>query len=162
MNFYRDVLTKLPLFNSPLRVSSLDYLEPVTRAAVQGILADAMAQKTPLMVFETYRSQHRQQLLFQQGATQLDEVGCHSFGVACDLVKDIEGDPSWKGDFTFLGVLAKKHGLISGIDWGAPGKAHGFIDACHVQRISVQDQPKLFDATFYPDDTYNPYKTITV
>jgi hypothetical protein len=45
-------------------------------------------------------------------ATKLKTVGVHHYGLACDLVKDIAGEPSWKGDFAFLGRLAKKHRLI--------------------------------------------------
>lgn len=162
MNFYVNVLSTLPLFNSPLRVSSLDYLEPITRAAVISIIADANLQGFKLLPFETYRSQARQRLLYQQGATQLEDVGCHGYGLACDLVKDIDGDPSWKGDFSFLGVLAKKYNLIWGGNWGLPDKKHGFIDSCHVQRCAIRDQPTLFDASWYPPNDYNPYKVITI
>jgi hypothetical protein len=157
MSFYTDVLMKSPLFASSLRMTRLDFLEPITRAAVEAILAESDANGQPLMVFETFRSQARQELLFSQGATQLKEVGVHLYGLAADLVKDIDGDPSWKGSFDFLAVLAKKHGLISGLNWGIPNIKHGFIDACHVQRCAVKDQPLLFDGTWYPDEKYDPY-----
>jgi D-alanyl-D-alanine carboxypeptidase len=159
-NFYTDTLQKSPLFHSTERIDVYDLLEPYTRAAVMAILADAEAAGTPLMVFETYRSVERQQMLFDQGATQLRTVGTHGFGLACDLVKDIGGEPSWKGDFSFLGVLARKHGLIWGGDWGHPGFRHTFIDAVHVQRCQVSDQPKLFAGTWYPDATYDPTKVV--
>jgi hypothetical protein len=81
-------------------------LEPVPRKLVRQIISDAAADGTKLMVFETYRSQPRQSRLFAQGATKT--VGVHHYGLACDLVKDISGSPSWKGDFKFLGKLAKK------------------------------------------------------
>lgn len=158
MSFYTEFLQHTYLFTFTGRVDKLDYLEPVTRAAVQAIVAESAANGQPLLVFETFRSQSRQELLFNQGATQLKEVGVHNYGLAADLVKDIAGEPSWKGDFSFLAVLAKKYGLISGLDWGNSAAKHGFIDACHVQRIAVKDQPELFDGTFYPDDTYDPYK----
>lgn len=158
MSWYTDTLIHLSSFNSPARVSSLDYLEPTMRSAVEAIIHESATQNMPLLVFETYRSEKRQKLLFEQGATQLEEVGVHAFGLACDLVKDVAGEPSWKGDFGFLGVLAKKHGLIWGGNWGLPAKLHGFVDAVHVQRISVKDQVKLFDKQFYPDVNYNPYK----
>ena len=106
------------------------------------------------MVFETYRSQPRQASLFAQGATQLKTVGVHHYGLACDLVKNVDGEPSWKGDFTFLGVLAKKHGLIWGGDWGQPGVRNSFPDLDHVQRCTILDQNKLFAGTWYPDDNY--------
>jgi hypothetical protein len=157
-NFYTDTIEKSPWFHHPMICDSLDFLEPVTRAAVLAIMVDAKAAGTPLMVFETYRSAERQQMLFDQGATQLQVVGVHHYGLACDLVKDIGGEPSWKGDFTFLRNLADKHGLISGLDWGNPEMHHSFFDAAHVQRCRVSDQPKLFAGTWYPDATYDPTK----
>src|SRR6266478_8151690 len=97
------------------------------------------------------------QQLFAQDATKLKTVGVHNYGLACDIVKVVGGEPSWKGDFSFLGLLARKHGLIWGGDWGAPGQHHTFIDAVHVQRCSIGKQPALFSGAFYPDDAYNPY-----
>jgi hypothetical protein len=69
-----------------------------------------------LMIFETYRSEDRQLALFNQGATKLKNVGVHHYGLACDLVKNINGEPSWKGDFGFLGELADENGMIWGGD----------------------------------------------
>ncbi len=96
MSFYTDVLQTNPLFNPPDRIADLDLMEPITRAAVGQILAAAAAQGIKLMVFETYRSQQRQTKLFNQGASKLQTVGVHLFGLACDLVTDINGQPSWK------------------------------------------------------------------
>lgn len=154
MSFYQDFLVKSPLFNSTSVVSLLNYLEPILRERVHCILEDAAAQGTPLMVFETYRSQARQQALYAQGATQLSTVGVHHYGLACDLVKNIGGSPSWKGDFSFLGKLADKYQLVWGGNWGNPGVAHGFVDLVHLQRVAVIDQPKLFAQAWYPDDQY--------
>jgi D-alanyl-D-alanine carboxypeptidase len=82
--------------------------------------------------------------------------GFHHFGLACDLVKDINGEPSWKGDFGFLKDLAEHNGLIWGGDWGNDTIVHSFVDADHVQRISVADQTRLFDLSWYPDADYEP------
>jgi hypothetical protein len=157
-NFYTDVIMKDPRFNSINRIADLSLLEPVTRAAVQAIIADAKAQGLDLMVFETYRSQARQAELFDQGVTQLQKVGCHGLGVAADIVKVVNGKPSWDGDFSFLGPLAKKHGLIWGGDWGTPDQPHSFRDYDHVQRVKVSDQQALFAGELYPDQDYDPYK----
>ena len=81
----------------------------------------------------------------------------HHYGLACDLVKNIGGHPSWKGDFSLLGVLGKAHGMIWGGDCGSPGVRHTFIDADHVQRCPLQSQVGLFNGSFYPDDTYDPF-----
>src|SRR5579862_5961696 len=100
-NFYTDVIQKDPRFKSASRIADLALLEPVTRANVQQIIADAATAGIKLMVFETYRSQARQAALYAQKATQLKTVGVHHYGLACDLVKDVGGEPSWKGDFKF-------------------------------------------------------------
>jgi hypothetical protein len=153
-NFFQDIIAKDPQFKSPLRVSSMMLLEPITRVAVLNIVADAAAQGIALMVWETFRSRQRQRVLYDQHATQLHTVGVHHYGLAADVVKDVNGEPSWKGDFTFLVALAKKHGLISGADWGEPGKPHSFVDQVHVQRIAVIHQMRLFSTDWYPGNDY--------
>jgi hypothetical protein len=157
-NFYTDVIKKDPRFNSLKPINDMALVEPVTRGLVQQIVADAAADGHKLMVFETYRSQARQSKLFDQGATKLKTVGVHHYGLACDLVKDVGGQPSWKGDFKFLAKLAKKYKLIWGGDWGRPGVKPGFPDPYHVQRCTVARQKSLFAGTWYPDDDYDPYK----
>lgn len=156
-NFYTDVIQKDPRFRSTKRVSDPALLEPAMRAAVQAVIADAAAHGIKLMIFETYRSQERQVELFNQHASQLKKVGVHHYGLACDIVKDVNGEPSWKGSFSFLQALAKAHGLIWGGDWGTPSAHHSFQDTDHVQRCSVADQAKLFRGEWYPDANYNPY-----
>ncbi len=156
-NFFTDVISADPRFNSVTRVHDLSLLEPVTRELVQKIVAGAKAMGIDLMVFETYRSQVRQHELFLQGASKLDKVGVHHYGLACDIVRVVHGEPSWKGDFSFLGELAHSAGLIWGGDWGEPNVKHSFIDAVHVQRCTVARQSELFVGKFYPDAAYNPY-----
>jgi len=155
--FYTDVIQKDPRFQSAARVSDLALLEPTTRRLVEQIVASAQRMGIALMVFETYRSQARQQELFRNGATKLATVGVHNYGLACDIVRDVSGEPSWKGDFAFLGELAHSSGLIWGGDWGNPNIKHSFVDAVHVQRCTIARQPALFAGTWYPDDAYNPY-----
>ena len=149
-NHYTDVIQKDARFDATTLVHDMALLEPRTRAAVVAILADAKTHGVDYMVFETFRSQARQQLLFTQGATKLRTVGVHHYGLACDIVKSIGGVPSWKGDFSLLGVLAKAHGLVWGGDWGSPGAHHPFIDSDHVQRCTLAEQVGLFAGTWYP------------
>jgi len=99
-------------FSSRKRVADLTLLEPVTRKLVPAIIADAKEHGVELMVFETYRSKQRQTDLFNNGATLLKNVGVHHYGLACDLVRDINGEPSWKGDFSLVGRFAHHHQLI--------------------------------------------------
>jgi hypothetical protein len=157
-NFYTDVIMKDARFKSPNRVTDLNLLEPGTRKLVGALIDAANKRGIALIIFETYRSEDRQMALFNQGATKLRTVGVHHYGLACDLVKNINGEPSWKGPFDFLGELAHENGLIWGGDWGSPGVAHTFVDADHVQRCSLMRQAALFAGTFYPDDSYDPYK----
>lgn len=158
-NFYTDAISKDPRFHSLQRISALDLLEDSTRQRVQSILADAKnTLALDLLVFETYRSEARQQQLFDQGVTQLRQVGVHHYGLACDIVKIVNGEPSWKGDFSFLGALARTHGLIWGGNWGTPNLPHTFFDVVHLQRCSISRQPSLFRGEWYPLQDYDPYK----
>jgi hypothetical protein len=156
-NFYTEIIKKNSKFESTKRVADVALLEPITREIVKSIVDDASAHGLDLMVFETYRSQTRQQALFDQGATRLRVVGVHHYGLACDLVKSVNREPSWKGDFSLLGRLAHQYGLIWGGDWGNPRVPHDFIDSVHVQRCALSDQAALFQNGWYPDDSYNPY-----
>lgn len=157
-NFYQDVIKKDPRFHSTKVVNDLALLEPVTREAVQCILADAEKMGIPLMVFETYRSKELQQIYYTRGVTTLKKVGVHHYGLAGDLVKLVNGDPSWKGSFDFMLELAERYNLISGLNWGQPDKRHSFIDPVHVQRITLADQDALFDDSWYPRPDYSPYE----
>lgn len=156
-SYYTSFIVNDSRFNSTDRIDGLEFLEPVTRQKVLSIIADAKANGIELMAFETYRSRERQVLLFNQGVTQLKNVGVHQYGLACDLVKSIGGEPSWKGDFSMLGMLAKSYGLIWGGDWGHPDIQHTFVDEVHVQRCSISRQASLFSSQWYPDDDYDPY-----
>jgi D-alanyl-D-alanine carboxypeptidase len=156
-NFFTDVISNDPRFSSAKRVADPMLLEPVTRKLVQQIVDAARNMGIAVMIFETYRSQERQQELFNNGATKLRTVGVHQFGLACDIVRVVGGEPSWKGDFSFLGQLARSSGLIWGGDWGDPGIKHSFVDSVHVQRCTVARQGDLFAGNFYPDEEYNPY-----
>lgn len=151
-NFYTDFIQQHPLYLSRERVCQWTMLEPKTRAAVAGIVQDAEEMGIELAWWETYRSIDRQGLLFMQHVSSLRNVSVHHYGLACDLVRMVNGEPSWKGDFSFLGPLAKAHGLIWGGDW------HNFKDSYHVQRCTISDQARLFIGTWYPDDDYDPTK----
>jgi hypothetical protein len=155
--FYTDIIEQDPRFELATRIADVDLLEPTTRQLVEQIVESAGKMGICLMIYETYRSQARQQELFNAGATGLRAVGVHHYGLACDIVRSVSGEPSWKGDFSFLGQLARASGLIWGGDWGDPSIPHSLVDAVHVQRCTIARQPGLFSGTWYPDATYNPY-----
>lgn len=156
-SFYTDVISTDARFTSTQRIADPALLEPLTRQLVQSLITAAQQMGNAMMIYETYRSQDRQQALFNNGASNLRIVGVHHYGLACDIVRVVNGEPSWKGDFTFLGQLAQSCGLIWGGDWGAPNVKHSFIDSVHVQRCTVARQGNLFAGNWYPDDIYNPY-----
>ena len=112
------MISQDPRFDSVARVSDPSLLEPATRKLVERVISAAQQMGIAIMIYETYRSQDRQQELFSQGATKLRQVGVHHYGLACDVVRVVGGEPSWKGDFSFLGQLAQSSGLIWGGDWG--------------------------------------------
>src|ERR1700733_7223060 len=156
-SFYTDVIARDARFRSAERVNDNSLLEPATRRLVERLVTSAKQMGINVIVFETYRSQERQQALFECGATKLRAVGVHHYGLACDIVRVIGGEPCWKGDFSFLGQLAQSCGLIWGGDWGAPQIKHSFVDSVHVQRCTVARQGDLFSGVWYPDESYNPY-----
>lgn len=161
MNFYAETIQPDPRFLSCERIADVALLEPGIRAAVTAIMADAEAEGIPLLVFETFRSQARQIWLYNERKTKLRTVGVHHYGLACDLVKKgANGSPSWSGDFSFLGRLARKHGVVWGGDWGNDHVSHDFVDEDHVQRCSIADQNRLFNGLWYPDSAYDPYAQV--
>lgn len=158
-NFYQDVIRKDKRFKSINPVKDMNLVEPGTRAAVLALIADAEKAGHDLRVTETFRSQARQQYVYDRGFSHLRKVGCHGYGLAVDLglyndgVYEDDGDPYYK----FILPLARKHNLISGQDWGTPRQRHSFKDWGHVQRIPVFRQGQVFRGEWYPPEDYNPY-----
>ncbi len=157
MTFYDTVIKKSPAFHSDAVCKDMNLLEPGTRAAVVALVDDAKASGHDLRVLETYRSQTRQSALFVKHATQLRTVGCHGYGVAVDFGVFTNGKyEEGNKPYVFLREMARKHGLISGQDWGH-AITGSFVDSGHVQRIPVWRQGVLFGGTWYPPETYDPY-----
>lgn len=155
--FYDTVIRNSKAFRSDAVCKDMNLLEPGTRAAVLALVADAKQIGHDLRVLETYRSQTRQSALFAKHATQLRTVGCHGYGVAVDFGVFVNGKYAENNTpYVFLRDLARKHGLISGQDWGH-AKTGGFVDSGHVQRVPVWRQAALFGGSFYPPEIYDPY-----
>jgi hypothetical protein len=157
-SFYDTVIRNSEAFGSDQICKDMALLEPGTRMAVDGMLADAKAGGHDLRVLETYRSQTRQSYLFTKHATQLRVVGCHGYGVAVDFGvfengKYMENNKPYQ----FLDALARKHGTVSGLTWGHSYPNHGFIDSGHVQRVPIFRQPALFSGAWYPPINYDPF-----
>ena len=94
--FYTNVLSKDARFGSVTRIGDPALLEPMTRQLVQRVVAAAQQMGIEVMIYETYRSQERQQELFNNGASKLRTVGVHHYGLACDIVRVVSGEPSCK------------------------------------------------------------------
>lgn len=157
MPTFYDTLRNAKAFRSDAVCKDPALLEPGTRAAVQAVLNDAKAQNIDLRLLETYRSQTRQSALFQRRVTQLRTVGCHGYGVAADFGVFVNGRYAENNKpYEFLRVLARKHGLISGQDWGH-AREGSFVDSGHVQRVPVWRQSALFGGSWYPPEVYDPY-----
>jgi hypothetical protein len=155
--FYNDVIRNSKAFRSDAVRKDVMLLEPGTRKAVQGLLDDVKQQERDLRLLETYRSQTRQSALFTARKTQLRTVGCHGYGVAVDFGVFVNGKyAEANGPYAFLRTMARKHGLISGQDWGHL-RMGNFVDSGHVQRIPVWRQHDLFSGTWYPPEVYDPY-----
>ena len=161
-DFFTDVIKNDSRALTANRVNDTALLEPITRRKVLAIVSDCASHGVKVCVYETYRSEERQMQLFEQGATELRTVGVHHYGLAADIVPlDGAGNPTWDNSekaFALIGHLAHVHGLITGQDWGFPGRPHLFIDQPHIQRCAEADQNVLFDGSWYPDDAYDPYK----
>lgn len=157
MSFYDTIIRNSKSFRSDVVCKDLSLLEPGTRSAVLALIADAKSQNIDLRLMETYRSQTRQSALFVKHFTQLRVVGCHGYGVAADLGVFVNN--TYQGNakpYVFLRQMARKHGLVSGQDWG---HAHtgSFVDSGHVQRVPVWRQDALFGGSWYPPESYDPY-----
>jgi len=157
-SFYDTIIRNSAAFRSDAVCKDTALLEPGTRAAVLATLADAKVQNIDLRLLETYRSQTRQSALFMKHVTQLRTVGCHGYGVAADFGVFVNGKYAEDNKpYIFLRVMARKHGLISGQDWGHATEG-SFVDSGHVQRVPVWRQNELFSGTWYPPAVYDPYQ----
>ena len=160
-SFYHDVLRKDRRFTSTDACKDLGLLEPGTRAAVEALLIEARDDHVDLRVLETFRSQARQHMLFVKHATQLSRVGCHGFGVAVDFALYQHGSYVEDGSkYEPLWALLKRHGLMSGQDWGQPDIPHSFRDSDHAQRVPLWRQPGLFAETWFPPIVYDWTKDV--
>lgn len=156
-DFYNSVIRNSKAYRSDNVYAGVDLLEPGTRAAVAALVTEAREAGHDLRVLETYRSQTRQSYLFMHRRTQLRVVGCHGYGVAADFGVFVDGKYAEDNKpYEFLRELARKHGLISGQDWGHAREGN-FVDSGHVQRVPVWRQNALFNGAWYPPENYDPY-----
>jgi peptidoglycan L-alanyl-D-glutamate endopeptidase CwlK len=124
------------------RIDSLDVLMPEFAARVHLMVMDARAQGLNVAVFETLRSDARQEELWNQGRLTSGAIvtnaragaSWHNYGLAVDIaflsMPIVSGKLAWTwtGDWKLLGKI----GMQNGLAWlGAPGST--FPEAPHFQ-----------------------------
>lgn len=104
-------------------------LKPVAQAACNLFLSECKAVGLDIFVTETYRSQARQNYLYEQGRTRAGQKvtwtknSRHTSRLAWDIACN---KPSLYDEATLkkAGVLAKKLGITWGGDWNTPDMPH--------------------------------------
>lgn len=145
-------------------IASVTMLAPQFRAAVDLVLEDMRAWGYTPRVFETLRTDARQQFLYGFGRAYDDGRGIvtfsetasetwHGFGLAADIVCDrrLWGAP--RDFWEVLGCSTRRHGLVWGGDWNGDWDSSDerFSDRPHIQwgggmRRSPSEQAPLLVA----------------
>lgn len=129
---------------SPLRrINDMTLLLPSFRERVE-ILVDRLSHRgLDPVVWETFRTQERAELLAKYGTSKNGALSMHCYGAAADILSRRYkwSNPSF---FRALGQEADRLGLTWGGDWdGDPSTKHSFVDSPHVQAIPVRQQNGL-------------------
>lgn len=103
------------------RIDDLDELDSAFRVKVDSFLLDCKSQGVDLIVFETYRTEERQNKLKSKGLSKLSGgYSKHQHGKAIDVVPVIKGQPRWKNipkTWKKIGKIGKKYDLQWGGEW---------------------------------------------
>lgn len=144
--------TSLPLDPN----TELEYLHPVFRAALEGLLVDLEERSLRFRVFEAWRSPFRQRYLYSKGrfgplagrrivTSAKPWRSIHQFGLAVDLVWFEGGRWSWgRHPWNELHELAARHDLT-----GIYRKGRR-IEAPHLQLRGI-DPSALYRGVYPPD-----------
>lgn len=107
------------------RISSIDMLNEKTREAAVLFLRIAEDQGLEVMITETYRTQERQDYLYEQGRTRPGQVvtwtrnSQHTKRNAFDIAKNVRGEEySDKEFFRKAAEIGEMIGLEAGYFWG--------------------------------------------
>lgn len=140
-------MTRLPAPPAEVPVQrSLDGLAPQFRAAVEQVLAFMRERGHQPTVFETLRTDERQEFLYGFGRTYDDGRGIvtyseaaddtwHKYGLAADIICAVRRWAATSKFWQDLGEACRKFGLLWGADWNNNGRTDDerFIDRPHVQ-----------------------------
>lgn len=124
---------KLRTKNRLDRCNDLDQLSPATKKLCEKFLERCEDEGLPVVVTETYRTQERQDMLYEQGRTQPGAVvtwtkkSQHTSHRAFDIMKNVRGE-EYSDEYFFrrCAEIGKEVGLNSGYYWEVR-------DACHFQ-----------------------------
>lgn len=106
------------------RISSLEELDPKTREAAELFLKITEAEGLPVLITETYRTQERQDYLYEQGRTRPGQIvtwtknSKHTKRNAFDIAKNVPGQEY--SDLEFFrrcAEIGKEIGLSPGYYW---------------------------------------------
>lgn len=109
----------------------LKELTPNAKVACEMFLEECKKQGLNVLITETYRSQERQNYLYEQGRTRAGKVvtwtksSRHTSRRAWDVCKNIKGQEySDSAFFKKCGAIAKKLGITWGGTWSTPDTPH--------------------------------------
>ena len=109
----------------------LKELTPNAKIACEMFLEECKKQGLKVLITETYRSQERQNYLYEQGRTRAGKVvtwtksSRHTSRRAWDVCKNIKGQEySDSNFFKKCGAIAKKLGITWGGTWNTPDTPH--------------------------------------
>ena len=106
-------------------------LTPVAKKACELFLQECKKQGLNVLITETYRSQARQNYLYEQGRTRKGNIvtwtkkSRHTSRRAWDICKNVKGQEySDTSFFKKCGKIAKEFGIVWGGDWSTPDTPH--------------------------------------
>ncbi len=123
----------LPVLQRTEKCNDLDQLSPKTRELCEVFLEKCKAEGLPVLITETYRTQERQEMLYEQGRTSPGAVvtwtrsSQHTSHRAFDIMKNVPGEEYTDEDFfRRCAEIGREVGLEAGYYWSVR-------DACHFQ-----------------------------
>lgn len=109
----------------------INELSPVAQKACRLFLQECKKEGLPVLITETYRSQARQNYLYEHGRTRPGNVvtwtrsSRHTGRMAWDICKNLKGhEYSDQLFFKKCGEIAKRLGITWGGTWKTPDKPH--------------------------------------
>lgn len=102
------------------RIDDLSMLDSIFRDSIESFIRDCKKQGIDIIVFETYRSSERQNLLKNKGRSKLSGgKSKHQYGLAIDIVPTINGELQWNNKKLWqkIGKISKKYNFEWGGNW---------------------------------------------